>query len=82
MWTVLHELGHAIGRIHEMERLDRDFYVDIHYENMNPGSVQNYETIDKKEILYETYGVPYDYKSIMHYGPRVCLSIRFQHCID
>lgn len=33
-YTVIHELFHALGLHHEHNRMDRDDYVTIHYENM------------------------------------------------
>ncbi|XP_060563182.1 zinc metalloproteinase nas-36-like isoform X1 [Ruditapes philippinarum] len=70
MSTILHELGHTIGLVHEMERPDRDYYIDIHRENMNEDSRRNFETTDSKKTTYNLYKTPYDYKSIMHYGPK------------
>ncbi|KAK6730525.1 hypothetical protein RB195_007156 [Necator americanus] len=60
---VLHELIHVIGLWHEHQRHDRDKYVKVHYKN-----------VDKRylDAFYKVYGtsynLPYDYKSIMHYG--------------
>lgn len=34
---VQHEILHALGRIHEQSRLDRDNYVDIKVNNVAPG---------------------------------------------
>ncbi|KAL3841417.1 hypothetical protein ACJMK2_019569 [Sinanodonta woodiana] len=69
MSTIIHELGHAIGLIHEMERPDRDSYIDVLYENINPDSRRNYDTTLSKGMNYELYNTPYDYRSIMHYPP-------------
>jgi len=71
MWTVVHEIGHTVGLVHEMERVDRDMYIRVNYDNMNPASVRNFHTTDMKELQYELYRKPYDYTSIMHYGPKV-----------
>lgn len=73
MQTIVHELGHAIGMKHTMERNDRDNYIEILYENINPDSRRNYDTTAMKNQLYPFYRTPYDYKSIMHYGPKVIL---------
>lgn len=75
MYTVIHELGHTVGLVHEMERADRDMYIDVIYDNINPASVGNFDTTAMKNMTYKLYRTPYDYKSIMHYGPKVrCIS--------
>ena len=34
---IQHEIFHALGRVHEQSRPDRDQYVTIHFENVEPG---------------------------------------------
>ena len=63
---ILHEIGHALGFIHEHSRPDRDQYVRIHEENIKEGAHDQFRSIGSKHI--DTFGVPYDYDSIMHYG--------------
>ncbi|XP_060065098.1 blastula protease 10-like [Ylistrum balloti] len=70
MDMIIHELGHAIGMLHTMERNDRDTYITVQYENINPDSRWNYDTVAMKGRTYPYHGTPYDYKSIMHYGPK------------
>lgn len=64
--TVLHELGHVIGLKHEHQRLDRDKYITIHWENIQNCEKHNYEKVDPD--LYDSTKYEYDYKSIMHYS--------------
>lgn len=37
--AMIHELGHVVGFNHEHQRPDRDDYIIIHFQNINPGWV-------------------------------------------
>lgn len=60
-WTIVHEIGHALGLIHEHSRSDRDTYVTIFTANIMAGQEQNF---DVESAM--TYGA-YDFASVMHY---------------
>lgn len=59
-----HEIGHALGLIHEHQRPDRDEYVTILYENIVPEFAHNFNLfVSSKPTRYDEY----DYESVMHY---------------
>lgn len=47
--TPIHEFLHALGFYHEQSRTDRDDYVTINYENIQPGIIQNYKQVKKND---------------------------------
>ncbi|XP_055549811.1 astacin-like metalloprotease toxin 2 [Wyeomyia smithii] len=65
--TILHELMHTLGFLHQHTRPDRDLYIDVLYENVlpRPEFLFNYEIIHPwNKFLFP---LPYDFESIMHY---------------
>lgn len=62
--SVVHEINHALGMLHEQSRPDRDKYITILWEKIPSDWKGQYA------ILPGTEGNgPYDYDSIMHYPP-------------
>ncbi|XP_060933420.1 meprin A subunit beta-like isoform X2 [Limanda limanda] len=63
---VEHEFLHALGFWHEQSRADRDDYVNIMWDRIEPGEEYNFNTYDDK--ISSALGIPYDYGSVMHYS--------------
>nr|QNH72403.1 toxin candidate TRINITY_DN21719_c3_g1_i1 [Ceriantheomorphe brasiliensis] len=62
--NLLHEIMHAIGFLHEHSRTDRGEYVTMHPYLKK---MWNYLRSDKRGLLSDHMGLPYDYGSITHY---------------
>ncbi|KAK7474471.1 hypothetical protein BaRGS_00034293, partial [Batillaria attramentaria] len=64
--VVIHEIGHAIGWIHEQARPDRDAFIRVNFNRIPRSWHPQFEKFPERLINY--YSVPYDYRSIMHYS--------------
>ncbi|KAK3602503.1 hypothetical protein CHS0354_022371 [Potamilus streckersoni] len=62
----LHEIGHAIGLVHEHQLPNRDDYVEILTENVQPGLLDQFNRYTSQAV--DQMNVPYEYSSVMHYG--------------
>jgi len=63
--VILHEIGHAVGLLHEHNRPDRDQYVArIVLENIYPEALSNFQPRPEDG----TEPLDYDFESIMHYS--------------
>jgi hypothetical protein len=60
----IHEIGHVVGLWHEQSREDRDNFIRIVWNNVEPKSIHNFSQhiVDGDDVG------EYDYDSIMHYG--------------
>ncbi|MGI8431091.1 MAG: M12 family metallopeptidase [Chthoniobacterales bacterium] len=61
-YDLLHGMGHALGLIHEHQRSDRDQFVIINKDNIQPGAEGNFVLIPGSVNLGQ-----YDFLSVMHY---------------
>ncbi len=62
---IVHEIAHSAGLFHEQSREDRDLFVTINWGNIESGKAFNF---DKEDAVATDIG-PYDFNSVMHYGP-------------
>lgn len=62
--SVVHEILHAAGFYHEQSRSDRDQFITIVWDEIDPAFRSNFEKRSGLDIG------PYDYGSIMHYSSR------------
>lgn len=64
--TIMHEWLHAFGFHHEQKRSDRDDWVTINWDNIQPGTENNFVKLNENQV--NLLGTPYDYGSVLHYG--------------
>ena len=62
-FIVAHEIGHALGLMHEQSRNDRDTCVTVNFENIQDSMEYNYSI-----FAGTTDHGTYDYGSVMHYS--------------
>jgi astacin len=64
--VAIHETMHALGVNHHHLRGDRDEHIKMEWDNVNPQFYDYFAIADSSK--FTTYGTPYDFASIMHYG--------------
>uniref|UniRef100_A0A0K0EVQ4 Metalloendopeptidase n=1 Tax=Strongyloides venezuelensis TaxID=75913 RepID=A0A0K0EVQ4_STRVS len=70
---ILHEIGHALGLLHEQSRSDRDKYVNIDLGNVEEANHRNFRKFNYTSN--KNYSTSYDYASVMHY-PQYAFAIK------
>ena len=77
--NAIHELGHVIGFAHEHSRPDRDDYVTVLWNNVDPSFRANFCKFKAADV--NSLGVGYDYGSVMHYSS-MAFSVNGQPTIE
>ena len=67
--SVIHEIGHALGVLHEMARTDRGKYIKIHWKNIRKGRENNFQTFKQRGFKDGKNVGKFDFNSIMMYKP-------------
>jgi len=64
---LIHEFGHIAGLYHEHSRNDRDEFVTIHYDNIDPGNHSQFDKNEDNNFLSTDFG-SFDFDSTMLYS--------------
>ncbi|KAK0418480.1 hypothetical protein QR680_013580 [Steinernema hermaphroditum] len=64
--VVVHEIMHALGVYHTQSRADRDKYLRINFNAIDPEQIHNFQYAKASEHA-QTLGLSYDLGSLMHY---------------
>ena len=64
---IIHELMHALGFIHEHSRSDRDQYVAVQWNHIEPDKVDQFD-VSPPSLNEPLKGRPFDYTSVMLYS--------------
>jgi Astacin (Peptidase family M12A) len=59
---IIHEIGHTVGLLHEQNRRDRDRFITINWDNIDPNFRDQFAMAANGKLIGD-----YDLMSIMHY---------------
>uniref|UniRef100_A0A0K0E2B3 Metalloendopeptidase n=2 Tax=Strongyloides stercoralis TaxID=6248 RepID=A0A0K0E2B3_STRER len=65
---IIRETMYSLGVDYEHNRWDRDFFITIYNNSILPGYKKYFEK--KNSTFTTTFGLHYDYRSIMHFPPK------------
>lgn len=72
--TIVHEMGHALGMVHEHSRTDRDQYISVSDPADMATRCPSYFTVNWGRYAGAAVPTAYDFGSVMHYRSSGCLS--------
>ncbi|KAG5685082.1 hypothetical protein PVAND_014283 [Polypedilum vanderplanki] len=64
---IMHEILHSLGFYHMHSHSQRDQYINIIWDNIDPSRNPDYRAADTS--LTSSYNTKYDFYSVMHYAP-------------
>ncbi len=67
---VAHEILHALGFVHEQNRMDRDKYINVLWDNIEEDFVFNFELLPER-LMKVSMAAPFDFNSLMIYSPYI-----------
>lgn len=62
--VIVHEICHALGMYHEQSRTDRDSYISVYYENIQPKYHDQFQKVENNYFIRGTF----DFNSVMLYS--------------